>query len=62
MDPNANLQEQERILSRKRTEGFLPGDRSRLHDLRDALRVWLMNGGFSPDWTLCPLAKKYYGR
>lgn len=54
MDPNANLQEQERRL--------LPMDRARLRELREALAVWLQRGGFEPDWSACPRAASYYGK
>jgi hypothetical protein len=56
MDPNANLAEQERILTSS------PIDRARLRELRDALREWLGNGGFAPDWARHPKAAKYYGK
>lgn len=72
MDPNANLKEQETILSRYLGPGMLPGDRgsrlraispedrSRLRELRGALLGWLRGGGFSPDWSACPKAHTYY--
>lgn len=74
MDPNANLAEQEQLLSiaaditdppyRRRTDGTLERrDRHidrRLADLREALAEWLANGGFAPDWQAQPTAAKYY--
>jgi hypothetical protein len=64
MDPNANLQEQERIISRNNpTVGRIPSeDRLRLRELRIALLAWIQGGGFSPRWEDCPNAAKYYGR
>jgi hypothetical protein len=74
MDPNANLQEQERILDRfsastgtldKRTRNIIASlstDHERLWDLRQALYDWIRDGGFQPDWTLAPNAAKYYGK
>lgn len=64
MDPNANVQEQERILTQQiRADGTLHNyDRYRLHDLCVALRDWLSRGGFEPDWSLAPNARKYYGK
>lgn len=53
MDPNANLQEQERIL----TTG---GDRARLRELRVALGEWLEGGGFAPDWSQAPRAARAF--
>ncbi len=54
MDPNANLQEQERILA-GRTR-----DAPRLRELRQALTGWLRAGGFAPNWEVCPLASAYF--
>lgn len=73
MDPNANLQEQERIINRaQRQEAsahivhdryeFTPEDRERLYELREALTGWLSRGGFAPDWNLGPVARGFYGR
>ena len=69
MDPNANLQEQGTCLDmlvifagesvnewRRRTYATS----RRLTDLRHALREWIDNGGFEPDWSLQPRAAKYY--
>jgi hypothetical protein len=63
MDPNANLLEQEAILTtRQRPDGTLHNyDRYELHDLRRALHDWLCTGGFAPDWSKAPHAAKYYG-
>jgi hypothetical protein len=62
MDPNANLQEQERIIA----ERELPNPdwreyAERLLDLRQALYDWLRDGGFEPDWSKAPNAAKHYG-
>lgn len=65
MDPNANLQEQERILL-FRDEGWIQTvelrrhRRERLHELRIALHEWLDNGGFQPDWSQAPRARKHF--
>lgn len=66
MDPNANLREQESIVFHRlglthRNETYTKGG-ARLRELRQALRAWLDRGGFEPDWTLAPHARKYYGR
>jgi hypothetical protein len=65
MDPNANLQEQERIISAHNPGAYvnakLPEWR-RLLELRQALYDWLRDGGFEPDWTTAPNARQYYGR
>ena len=53
MDPNANLREQDQLLTGK-------GDAARLRELRMALRVWLTDGGFEPDWAAYPRAARYY--
>lgn len=68
MDPDANLAEQEQILTRRRQYAQAGGppsaderqDAARLRELRAALRAWLDAGGFAPDWTKAPLATKYY--
>ena len=63
MDPNANLQEQERILESliepadRRTRAY---QKRRLAELRDALADWIRCGGFQPDWTKAPRASVYY--
>lgn len=57
MDPNANLQEQEAIL----TAGAKgPANRIRLHDLREELWRWLDRRGFEPQWSKCPKASRHY--
>lgn len=61
MDPNANLQEQERII-RYRTNTGTRETRARLRELRQALTEWIRGGGFEPDWSQAPNARKYYGR
>ena len=64
MDPNANLAEQESIL----TAGLTPSgqlhnyDRYRLYDLRVALRDWFKGEGFAPDWDKYPIATAAYRR
>lgn len=57
MDPNANLAEQEDILG-----SVYPADYIRLAILRAELDRWLKRGGFEPDWSKAPNARKYYGR
>ena len=57
MDPNANLSEQGRLLSRQPIDG-----RYRLRELRIALAEWIRKGGFEPDWSKAPIAARYYGR
>jgi len=59
MDPNANLQAQERLLRHDRR--LTSDDRAWLHDLRGDLKRWLAAGGFAPDWAACPLASVYFG-
>ena len=68
MDPNANLIEQEQIIDRL-ADYVVPqrqqeeqADRAVLRGLRLALRDWLRDGGFAPEWTKAPRAAKYYGR
>lgn len=64
MDPDANLREQEEILSRNAaTVGRIDrADRDRLIELRQALYAWIRDGGFAPDWEQAPRARKFYGR
>lgn len=65
MDPNANLQEQERILSDRPAPPAEPHSEiaaPRLRELRTALSAWLLRGGFEPDWTKAPKAARYYVR
>lgn len=47
MDPNANLEEQRRIVSTIIRDGS--GDAERLADLVEALDEWLSKGGFLPE-------------
>lgn len=59
MDPDANVREQESILTT--SENVTP----RLRELRTALWDWVCRGGFQPSkitWEACPLARKYYAR
>lgn len=67
MDPNANLAEQETLLTtlraNKRTTARNNAARSRrLTELQEALTAWLRNGGCEPDWSKCPNAARYYRR
>lgn len=71
MDPNANLAEQEALILKRREvrltqdSGEMPYQARRLGrivELRETLREWLQKGGFEPDWTKAPNARKYYGR
>lgn len=55
MDPNANLQNQQNLLSyieskRRRGDDIPASVRSQLLEARRALRAWLTSGGFEPDW------------
>ena len=61
MDPNANLQAQERIMEQINESGDSERRASLREDLRDLRsdpRYWLSNGGYAPNWDLCPLAKQ----
>ena len=62
MDPNANLAEQERLLTAPlgTTNADRRADRERLAELRDALALWLSLGGFAPAWEACPTAAAWY--
>lgn len=66
MDPNANLREQEEILTEidnLPTNRHRKGERRlrpRLIELRQALIRWLSDGGFEPDWTKAPKASIYF--
>lgn len=71
MDPNANLAEQEAALTRHSAACNEANDRSArevcicaddIATLRAGLTRWLRKGGFDPDWTKAPNARKYYGR
>lgn len=62
MDPNANLEEQESILTAVTpTKPMLYTERRRLTDLRLALSEWIAGGGAEPDWTKGRRAARYYG-
>lgn len=54
MDPDANLQEQERLYETHSVRT------ARMRELRDALWAWLRHGGFEPQWSKCPRASKHY--
>lgn len=54
MDPNANLEEQESLLT---AEG-VDLDIFRIRDLRHALDEWLAKGGFQPEWERYPVAAR----
>jgi hypothetical protein len=73
MDPNANLAEQERILTYTNEakwavfggKDIAQGRRRaarELSELRWALYGWLQAKGFAPDWSKAPNARQYYGR
>lgn len=69
MDPNANLQEQERLITElAQLKGYGPSKPAyiaaweRRSDLRAALREWLLGGGFEPDWSKAPIAARFYGK
>jgi hypothetical protein len=48
MDPEANMQEQERIVARARGEAPGEADLERLQELVEALDGWFAAGGFIP--------------
>jgi hypothetical protein len=54
MDPNANLQAQERLLTEEDCRQMTV--RARVRELRAALSGWLSAGGFAPDWIQAPTA------
>lgn len=58
MDPNANLKEQEDILTQVGPQDSY--STARLRELRSALRGWLSKGGFDPDWAAAPNATVYW--
>lgn len=60
MDPNANLQEQERLIEQHVQAFGRVRPSSDLRELQSALREWLDRGGFAPDWSQAPRAAKYY--
>jgi len=65
MDPNATLVEIEILLTR--LKGYLGGGDAdgatdRVHELSEALREWLLRGGFEPDWSEAPQAAAIFGR
>lgn len=72
MDPNANLAQQEDVLQKMSAlDASEPGpftnyERASLHDeligFRLALENWLRSGGFEPDWSKAPQARKYFQR
>lgn len=49
MDPNANLKEQRRIVTRIINGTASASDVERLADLVEALDNWISRGGFLPD-------------
>lgn len=53
MDPDATLRDIRIALD--------TGDILEASALRDALALWLVKGGFHPDWGREPLAAHYYG-
>lgn len=48
MDPNANVEEQFRLIDRLQEGPSTAEDVGRLGELRDALMGWRMGGGFLP--------------
>ena len=60
MDPDANLDEQERLMlyGNARTKA----ETERLKDLRAALGQWLARGGYEPKWSKCPVAAYWMRR
>jgi hypothetical protein len=65
MDPNANLERQERILLEiANTPGADQHEplQEELIELRAALTQWLAQGGFPPRWERWPVAAEYYTR
>lgn len=70
MDPDANLREQEELLKEMAeyeadNTTHHPAYRNAGVDLvivRLDLKDWLAKGGFEPDWSLAPNARKYYGK
>ena len=64
MDPNANIEEQGRILERANGGRVEPAEaRARLRELRAALAEWLVRGGFAPDWSRASFrVARYYGK
>ena len=67
MDPNANLHEQEQLLTRfwrarDTRDAWMRDHYARLTELRDALAHWLDHGGFEPNWTKAPRASTFYGK
>jgi hypothetical protein len=66
MDPNANLQEQARLLDLNgldRLDRDLSlADKRRLRELREALQEWRNRGGFDPQWYKFPHATRAFTR
>ena len=60
MDPDANLADQEWTL--QAAERGEPIDHAELSELRQALYDWIRDGGFEPNWSAAPLARKHYGK
>ena len=61
MDPNANLSEQQRIVSIPPSERTSEQKR-RLSELRAVLKGWLRGGGFAPKWEAHPDAAAAFYR
>lgn len=55
MDPNANLKEQQELLTATSND-----DKRRRRELREALQGWLDHKGFAPTWTDYPEATKAF--
>jgi hypothetical protein len=72
MDPDENLREQERLLTKRFSSAddnqlreyvrTAKADNERLWELRQALYDWIRDGGFEPDWSQAPRAAHYYGK
>jgi len=60
MDPNANLAHQDRLVTAAATQPIHNYDRYALFDLRQALREWLLSGGYQPDWQRYPAGTASY--
>lgn len=60
MDPNANLEEQARLLAAQDAGPLDYADRVRLRDLRLSLAGWIHGGGFDPVWEKFPGATEAF--
>lgn len=55
MDPNRTLELMEEELDKSSRP-----DTVYLDELAESLLDWIVAGGFEPDWSLYPLAMRYY--